>query len=191
MTLTTISPLTPVIATLKGYQCICCLVAMFTELCFCLIGELHRDSRHAALWGFLYGLSLHNGEQQLQRYCFISSSSRSLFGYLVTSSFFLSHSSLLPPFFLSHSFSLFFSLSTWPTQGLKKELSLFHSQPPGLWPSLSSLSPQTYLQGNCQKCLVYADTYLSFSLLIACWNNVSPSFSLPVSCWESELAPLA
>lgn len=185
--------MTPVTATLKGYQLVCSLTAMFTLLYFCLTGDLHGDSRHAALWCFLHGLPLHNGEQQRQRYCLIHSSSQSLFAHLATSSLFFSISvmfsfslpcSLFLPIYLLLSLSFHLSLTLFssclsslsnkPPGDLKKELVLFESKPPGPWPFLSSLSPQTYLEGNCQKCLVCADTYLSFFLPAACWNTVSP-----------------
>lgn len=137
--------MTPVTATLKRYQHVCFLTAMFTQLCLCLTGDLHGDSWHAALRCFLHGLSLHNGEQQRQRYCLIHSSSQSLFAHLATSSLF---------FFISIMFSfslpcslflpvhlvlclynalspLLSSLSNKPPGDLKKELVLFESQPPG------------------------------------------------------------
>lgn len=87
-----VSTMTPVTATLKCYQLVCSLAAMFTQLCFCLTGDLHWDSGYAALWCFLHGLSLHNGEQQQQRYCLIHSSSQSFFVHLISSSllFFIS-----------------------------------------------------------------------------------------------------
>lgn len=50
----------------------------------CLTGDLHGDSRHATLWCFLHGLSLHNGEQQWQRYCLIPFPSPGLFAGLAT-----------------------------------------------------------------------------------------------------------
>lgn len=107
----------------------------------CLTGDLHRDSRHAALWCVLHGLSLHNGEQQQQRYCLNHFSSWSLFANLATSSpfFFMVFSALPGSFFLSilcslssHFFLPILSfLSNKPPGDLEKELVLFESQPPG------------------------------------------------------------
>lgn len=79
----------------------------------CLTGDLHGDSRDAALWCFLHGLSLHNGEQQRQRYCLIHFSSQSLFANLATSFlfFFISVMSLSA---LPCSFCLFCTLSDFP-----------------------------------------------------------------------------
>ena len=54
---------------------------VFTWLCFCLTGDLHRDSRHAALWCFLHGLPLHNGERRWQRYCLAHSSTHCVFAH--------------------------------------------------------------------------------------------------------------
>lgn len=112
-----LSTMTPVTATLKGYQAVCFLTAMFTRLRFCLTGDLHRDSGHAALWCFLHGLPLHNGEQQRQRYCPIHSSSQTMFAHLATSSLFFSVFlclvclSLFSPSSLSILFFLCLSLS--------------------------------------------------------------------------------
>lgn len=130
----------------------------------CLTGDLHRDSRHAALWCFLHGLSLHNGEQQRQRYCPIHFCSQSVFANLAASPFFLytcrvlrgSARCFLPIYSVLSLTSLFvppilFSLSNKPPGDLKKEPVLFESQPPGPWPFLSSLSTQTYLEGNCHS----------------------------------------
>lgn len=65
----------------------------------CLTGDLHGDSRHATLWCLLHGLSLHNGEQQWQRYCLSPFPSSDLFASL-------------PPFliFLAAPLCFFFSL---------------------------------------------------------------------------------
>ena len=109
----------------------------------CLTGDLHRDSRHAALWCVLHGLSLHNGEQQQQRYCLNRFSSWSVFANLATSSpffFFPSpppHGLLcLARFFLP----IYFVLSVFPF--LSPLFSLFcQTSPPEMWrKSLSCLS---------------------------------------------------
>lgn len=78
----------------------------------CLTGDLHGDSRHATLWCFLHGLSLHNGEQQRQRYCLIPSRSSDLFASLATFSDLPCCSapllaSILKPLLLPLSFPLF------------------------------------------------------------------------------------
>lgn len=40
-------------------------------VCFALlVGDLHRDSWNAEVWGFLHGLLVHNGKHQWQRYLF-------------------------------------------------------------------------------------------------------------------------
>lgn len=59
--------MTPVIGTLSATLLACLLPYSYVYLTV-LTGDLHRDSGHAALWCFLHGLSLHNGEQQWQRY---------------------------------------------------------------------------------------------------------------------------
>ena len=77
---------------------------MFTWLCFCLTGDLHRDSRHAALWCFLHGLPLHNGERRWQRYCPTHSPTHCLFAHFP-------HLSLSTPLALPVMLSLACSLS--------------------------------------------------------------------------------
>ena len=133
----------------KGHRLVCCPAAMFTWPCFCLTGDLHGDSRHAAFRCLLHGLPLHNGEQQWQRYCPIHSSSESLFAHLATLSVMFPFSSLacsfyfyLSVFFFSPLLSchLFLSLSPPSLRTLlcqtspletKRKFVLFETQPPG------------------------------------------------------------
>lgn len=168
----------------------------------CLTGDLHRDSRHAALWCVLHGLSLHNGEQQQQRYCLNRFSSWSVFANLATSSpFFFFPSPLLTVFSaLPGSFflSILFSLSS-------------HFFPPY---SLFSVKQAPRRCGE-RACLVWVTATWSLTLPVLtltlnlpggqlsqvfslCWHifeflsphclskHCFPSFSLPVSSWESE-----
>lgn len=146
---------------------------MFTLFFFCFTGDLHRDSRHAALWCVLHGLPLHNGEQQCQRYS-LTRLCLLVLVYLGFIFIFWFPVPLFVPVHFCFPTSVSCSLSNKHLGDVKKGFVLFKPQPPGPWPLLSSRSPQTYLEGICQKCLVCADTYLSFFLLVACWNTVSP-----------------
>lgn len=127
----------------------------------CLTGDLHRDSRHAALWCFLHGLSLHNGEQQRQRYCPIHFSSQSVFANLAASSFslYVSCSSRLCPVLSSY---LFCTLSDFPFRSPYSLLSV-------------KQAPWRFEE---RACLVWVTTTWSLTLPVLALNSNLPGGQL-------------